>query len=269
MKHKVNFSKRDIVVVLSGVGLVLLNIGAIGSGGRRRAKEMVCLSNLRQWGEIFQSYTNDNNGYFYSGVGPAGFWWVADLEDRYQSYKQNRLWFCPTARTPMQDEHGALVTVPDTFKAWGIFNRSSYESLCEDGIAGSYGLNAWVLNAAGASGMYQPEYYWRRSRVEGAANIPVFLEAKRFDSRPLHYDTPPAYEAQPWSQQDQMGNSCFNRHNGAVNALFMDWSARKVGLKKLWTLKWHRQFYTEGPWTRAGGVQPSDWPQWMRDFRDY
>ncbi len=67
----------------------------------------------------------------------------------------------------------------------------------------------------------------------------------------------------------EMGLFCISRHGDAVNFLFMDWSARKVGLKELWTLKWHRQFNTAGPWTRAGGVLPSDWPEWMRNFKDY
>ena len=26
---------------------------------------------------------------------------------------------------------------------------------------------------------------------------------------------------------------------------------------------------TAGPWTKAGGAQPDDWPQWMRKFKDY
>ncbi len=52
--------------------------------------------------------------------------------------------------------------------------------------------------------------------------------------------------------------------------LFRDWSVRKVGLKELWTLKWDdRRFDTNGPWTMAGGVQPEDWPAWMRGFKDY
>ena len=51
--------------------------------------------------------------------------------------------------------------------------------------------------------------------------------------------------------------------------LFMDWSVRKVGLKELWTLKWNRQFDTTGPWTKAGGVDPSSWPEWIRRFKDY
>ncbi|MHC4534918.1 MAG: hypothetical protein ACYS6K_13295 [Planctomycetota bacterium] len=51
--------------------------------------------------------------------------------------------------------------------------------------------------------------------------------------------------------------------------LFMDWSARKIGLKELWKFKWHREYDTEGPWTKAGGVQPLDWPEWMRNFKEY
>jgi len=37
----------------------------------------------------------------------------------------------------------------------------------------------------------------------------------------------------------------------------------------VWTLKWHRTFDKTGPWTKAGGVNPNDWPQWMRNFKDY
>ena len=66
-----------------------------------------------------------------------------------------------------------------------------------------------------------------------------------------------------------MRHFCIPRHGDYVNGLFLDWSVRPVGLKELWTLKWHRQYNTSGPWTKAGGVQPEDWPQWMRQFRDY
>jgi hypothetical protein len=66
-----------------------------------------------------------------------------------------------------------------------------------------------------------------------------------------------------------MHHFCINRHYGFINGLFMDWSVRKVGLKELWTLKWDPEFDTAGPWTRAGGVQPQDWPRWMRRFKDY
>ena len=55
----------------------------------------------------------------------------------------------------------------------------------------------------------------------------------------------------------------------SLNGLFMDWSVRKIGLKELWTLKWHPQFNTANEWTKAGGAQPEDCPEWMRKFKDY
>jgi len=66
-----------------------------------------------------------------------------------------------------------------------------------------------------------------------------------------------------------MGGFLINRHEGHVNGLFLDWSVRKIGLKELWTLKWHADFNTAGRWTKAGGVNPEAWPQWMRKFKDY
>jgi prepilin-type processing-associated H-X9-DG protein len=141
----------------------------------------------------------------------------------------------------------------------------------EDGISGSYGLNGYVLNVSDyktfESGV-PASAGWRTPDVADASNIPVFLDALRFDLWPLATDTPAFNENAAWSG-NSMSRYCINRHNGAVNGLFMDWSARKVGLKELWTLKWHRDFDTEGPWTKAGGVQSLDWPEWMKNFKDY
>jgi len=44
---------------------------------------------------------------------------------------------------------------------------------------------------------------------------------------------------------------------------------RRVGLKELWTLKWHKAFDTTGPWTKAGGAVTDDWPQWMQALKEY
>jgi prepilin-type processing-associated H-X9-DG protein len=70
----------------------------------------------------------------------------------------------------------------------------------------------------------------------------------------------------------EMVRYCINRHNGFVNSLFCDWSVRKVGLKELWTLKWHRNFDINGPWTLAGNATPAIWDEaapWMKGFPEY
>ena len=54
-----------------------------------------------------------------------------------------------------------------------------------------------------------------------------------------------------------------------MNMVFLDWSVQKVGLKELWTLKFHRNWNTANRYTKAGGATAGDWPRWMRGFRDY
>jgi hypothetical protein len=57
-------------------------------------------------------------------------------------------------------------------------------------------------------------------------------------------------------------------HHGAVNGLDLDFSARKMGLKGLWRLNWHRQWDMAAPLPNPawpGG----DWPEWMQNFTDY
>jgi hypothetical protein len=89
---------------------------------------------------------------------------------------------------------------------------------------------------------------------------------------PTPFNPPPEYAGHlhPGSYESTcMSRFCINRHDGYINGLFIDYSVRKAGLKELWTLKWHRKFDTAGMWTRPGGVEPQDWPQWMRNFKDY
>jgi len=92
------------------------------------------------------------------------------------------------------------------------------------------------------------------------------------DAMPWPFDSPPEYD----DQIDRPGDIkyfCINRHDGTINSLFLDWSVRRVGLKELWTLPWDFHYpasmLNHSPWTRAGGVQPEDWPPWMRGFKDY
>jgi prepilin-type processing-associated H-X9-DG protein len=105
--------------------------------------------------------------------------------------------------------------------------------------------------------------------VAGSAYVPLFLGALRYNGWPQATSPPPQFDGQQWNDAGHMGRFCVNRHDGFSNCLFLDFSARKVGLKELWTLKWHKSYVEAGPYTRAGGMMPADWPQWMRSFKDY
>ena len=231
---------------------------------RTRAREIACQAKLKQWGLVFSIYAQANNGYFFSGEGGgSGKWWFEPLRPYYKDYKP---WLCPAAAKP-HAEGGR-----NPFGAWKVGE-----------VSGSYGLNGWICNPRQGEtdlwGRGPGENYWRGLRkLRGANNIPMLVDAMWFDGWPRQTDEPPPDENWPGSgvdqnamkaNQNEMRRFCVDRHQGCVNVLFMDWSVRRVGLKELWTLKWHRNYNTNGPRTRAGGIQPMDWPPWMRNLRDY
>ena len=106
-----------------------------------------------------------------------------------------------------------------------------------------------------------------------ANQIPVFGDSTWYDAWPQHTDspslTPDAFGIMDQGTSGEMNHFCIDRHDGFLNLVFMDWSARRVGLKELWTLKWNRNYLVNGPWTKAGGARPEDWPVWLRLYKDY
>ena len=141
---------------------------------------------------------------------------------------------------------------------------------------GSYGTNDWLSASCYYEDSKRPSWCWRTVNVKGTSNIPMMLDS----AQPWAWGStttppPPECDAIPdlhhvhRIRSGGAAPSCINRHGGYVNGLLLDWSVRKVGLKELWTLKWNRRSDTHNAWTKAGGVQPEDWPEWMRRFKDY
>ncbi|MHC4426465.1 MAG: hypothetical protein ACYSYV_10250 [Planctomycetota bacterium] len=210
-------------------------------------------------------YAGQNDGYFWSGDltgdGWEQYFWTEPPEPYYSD--EEEILFCPTA-TKLRGE-GALYPFAARGPVWQI-----------DEHRGSYVMNNWLCNPPPnvqfIHGREATEDNWRSAYVEQAANIPPLLDCAFIEGKPYDFDTPPDYDGdiseygRSWLQ---MKRFCLNRHDGYVNGVFLDFSVRRTGLKELWMFKWHRSFDTNGIWTKAGGVQPDDWPQWMRRFKEY
>ena len=304
-RGKQGFTLIELLVVIAIIALLMAILLPSLQRVKKQARAVKCQANLRQWGTHWAMRTGENDGYF-PGLGPErdqvrdeflpwsrgpGWglgWYGSPYRDWYQS--SEGIWCCPMA-TKLANPGGEAYGPGGTFLAWGRFWPTDEWPW---DIYGSYGISRYTARPPPEGPAPPPRavitvvpYYWSTPHVKGASNVPMQLDSSMWESRwPRDGAKPPVCDAIPTErvrpknpppvprEEPKHGDyadtpSCINRHDGYVNGLFFDWSVRKVGLKELWTLKWHRQYNTRGPWTKAGGVRPEDWPQWMRRFKDY
>jgi prepilin-type N-terminal cleavage/methylation domain-containing protein len=270
MHRREGFTLIELLVVIAIIALLMAILMPALARVKEQARTVACLANLNQWNLIVAMYVEENDGRFYSGTTWQGFWWLRQVDLKIQDWTTNKIWFCPTAKKSLFNENGERAPKFNVFSAWGIHYDGQ---LGPNGVSGSYGLNGYVLSTPPSDDVFEggrsTKNNWRTPNVAGGNYIPLLIGALRFDLWPLETDPPGEFEDMPWSGGNHMARCCLNRHEGFISSSFCDFSARKVGLKELYTLKWHRKFNTSGPWTHAGGVQPGDWPEWIRPFRDF
>ncbi|MCK4885893.1 MAG: type II secretion system protein [Planctomycetes bacterium] len=261
LSKKRSFTLVELLVVIAIIALLMGLLMPSLSRAKKQAQAVICQSNLHQWAICFAMYTEDNDNKFHEGYSRSTYSGVPRTRTSHQWMDALLAYYggvdpircCPSAPRKY-DSQGDTIR-GKTFEPWSW--KDSY---------GSYGINGFVCNPEEA--VYgEDEDYWRTIFVRKGANIPIVADALWVDNWPKDSDTPPPTEGE-YIYVDT-SSFCINRHNDYVNSLFLDSSVRKVGLKELWTLKWHRNFDTTGQWTKAGGVQTDDWPQWMRRLSDY
>ncbi|MEN6337974.1 MAG: type II secretion system protein [Phycisphaerales bacterium] len=287
----------ELLVVIATIALLMAVLLPALGRARKQAKAIVCQSRQKQWATILASYAHDNDGRFPCDYyGTVGTWLLRGTvlqiaskdpngtQDSLLHFRTEKIACCPLA-TRGSDEESPVPTPVDLssirpsidvgpcyFVLGSETTGHPAWVMCKPSprFVGSYGTNAFLFRPGFHSTQtFVPQSEWNHGAnvfsLKNQGNIPVVLDSSAPWGGPASADQPPPGLPGPtdfWS-------FCLRRHDSFVNGVFLDWSARKIGLKELWTLKWNREFDTAGPWTKAGGAQREDWPDSMRNLKDY
>lgn len=267
MSTRKAFTLIELLVVISVIILLIALLLPALQKAKKQAKTMMCQANLKQWGILLALYTEENEGRLPVLSGGTVLWffrgaWLPEGDPNkpriFQKVNTRGIACCPmavkvrpgpaTGRSGSSSLGGSYEIrwkSGSTFEAWKITSPPPP-------FRASYGFNVTTFPKSLDTFLSR----WQ-------ANVPIILDSP--DRMGKHDNTEPP----PRREGTGLQTFCINRHNGYINSLFLDWSARRIGLKELWTLKWDDESDVAGLWTKAGGVRPEDWPYWMRQFKDY
>jgi len=240
------FTLIELLVVIAIIALLVSIMMPALSKVNKLARSVVCQAQLRQWCIVFTMYTEANNDKF-----PAALGLTPEYLREY--YKEEELLLCPSAKKPY------------TEGARNPFGAHFYY----DGLA-SYGHNSWITSEPAASGTDVDEgtWLWKQTTIQRAGEVPLVFDCAGWQNAcPHHYDLPPEYDGHMEydTNAHEMRYVCLNRHMQSVNMAFVDMSVRRVWLKELWNLRWHRQW-----WDKENEPEP-DWNYgngWMSSMRE-
>jgi prepilin-type processing-associated H-X9-DG protein len=219
-------------------------------------------------------YAQDNEDKLYQSIervknpvltGEMAYWMGASLP----YYRDKDIRTCPST-IYIERQPNEMGNKGSTFTQWGPLKQTG-TNWAESFASGSYCYNDWAAcppeeKGQGSYWGLPKAYAWKTITANGAANIPVFGDGAYLDAAVRTGDLPygKAEEDRPTPTDgivwDDRAINFYNidRHNERVNIVFLDTSARPIGLKSLWTLKWNRNY-------RNIEIL---WPKWMRGMKD-
>ena len=260
------FTLIELLVVIAIIALLMGILMPALSRARKQARSAACMSQLKQWGLVWTVYTDSSEGKFPTGwmpdlqnMGgdmPRGMW-VATLRSGWEKHPDMLL--CPSAARPNPAGNQGSFDLAHTFADYKELEGQAALAECS-----SYGLNCWVYSTDVDLQDRTAAWHWKSSySVKRAGDVPLFLDSMWRGGGPFWEKpeaiTPPQYNGQWQSAKYEMMHFAIDRHAGGVNSLFMDGAVRKVRVKELWELKWHRRYDTN----RIQLAPDSWWGPWL------
>jgi prepilin-type N-terminal cleavage/methylation domain-containing protein len=247
MKKIKGFTLIELLVVIAIIAVLMSVLMPALNKAKAQAKDVLCQSQLHQWGLIWKMFVDDSLPNKKSGVFPERgnmTGWEDTIIENYETVDL-QMFLCPMAMKSFV-EGGR-----NPYMAWDY------------GVKGSYSINLWCSNNTGDGKLStRQQEFWGTPYIKGAYKVPLFGDAQQSNSDPVVTDEPLPFESRVWTPgSHEMQRFCLKRHAPYnINMLYLDFSVKRISIKELWRQKWHRTYDMSHPLPV--------WPQWMNDVPD-
>jgi len=292
MSQKRGFTLIELLVVISIIALLMSILMPALGAVKKKAKDVMCKSNLSQWGKVWGMYAADNDDKLFGNDGDDETW-HDDLENY---YKNKKLLLCPMAEKPHVSYSGVVSDAEerDPFACWVDDVNGDQKLNDPDDNWGSYGLNGMCtsgqdpVRSDNLPLATARKVIWRKISTKGSFQIPMMYDSASIlhqgyapnTMAPSRDDTPHPKYCQVEKNDNELQLACMPRHpKVTTNMLFMDFSVQGIKLadeedgewfSPIWRLRWHRDWYKDGGNGRfpPAGQPGYSIPDWMKSGKN-
>ena len=259
------FTLIELLVVIAIIAILAAMLLPALARAKSKARQLNCVSNLKQLGLAGYMYVNDTGGFIsYSDMTLPGSLWMGTLINMYAKVDAVRL--CPSTVVP--NPIPAADIAGNCATAWTWYdNGAGPPAYPAKTYTGSYSINGWLYKITAGqtdwSGHGLQYYYAKDSNVKNTTQTPFFMDCVWVDDWPWETDAPVAdlYNSIGTANPPTIARCLIPRHAwkdpaaaprnftpvsqplpGAINIAMVDGHVELVKLQKAWQYYWHKNW---------------------------